>query len=153
MRKTTPTNRANDGTASRPAASRTPPIRWWRSMHADALRETETAAMCAALAKIELCGEPRWRPAMTGDVAAAIGMVMSMTPRHCGHLRFDLAATALAICAVNGSAAACLVMANVLRRMPGSGPAEARLATSWLTVAFRPVLDRNLGSLSDGETS
>lgn len=118
-------------------------------MHADALRGAEAAEMRAAMAKIELCGEPRWRAAVTGDAAAAIGIVMTMTPRHFGHLRFDLAATALAICAVNGSAAACLVMANLLRRIPDSGPTEAQLATSWLTMAFHPLVERK----AIGETS
>jgi hypothetical protein len=135
-----------------PATRFTLPLTWWRTMRAEAFDASTAAVMREALSTGAIIGEPCWRPAMTGDAAAAIGMV-SMTPRHCGHLKFDLAATALAICAVNGSAAACLVMANVLRRLPDSGPAEARLATSWLTVAFRPILDRKVDSLRIGEKS
>jgi hypothetical protein len=66
MKKTILTNAANDGTVSTPTL-RTPPIRWWRTMHADALREAETAEMRAALAKIELCGEvPGWKTPSSG---------------------------------------------------------------------------------------
>jgi hypothetical protein len=157
MKARTTTNNGRSLRAAKRARAFAPPVRcpltWWRTMRAEAHDDSTSALMREALSTIAIIGEPRWRQAMTGDAAAAIGLVMSMTPRHCGHLKFDLSATALAICAINGSAAACLVMANVLRKMPDSGPAEARLATSWLTVAFRPILDRKVDSVRIGEKS
>jgi hypothetical protein len=49
----------------------------------------------------------------------------------------DARMTLLVYAALNGSAAAALVLANLLRRMPLDGPDKNRLATSWLV--------RNLG--------
>jgi hypothetical protein len=54
--------------------------------------------------------------------------------------RFDLVMTALAVCAADGNAAACLVMSHILRKIPGAGKTEARIATSWLVRAFDKVL-------------
>jgi hypothetical protein len=65
-----------------------------------------------------------------------------LRPENFADARFDLAMTALAICAADGNAAACLVMSHILRKIPGAGKAEARIATSWLTHAFGEVLPR-----------
>ena len=56
--------------------------------------------------------------------------------------RYDLVMTALAVCAADGNAAAYLVMSHLLRKLPGAGKAEARVATSWLARAFDKVLSR-----------
>jgi hypothetical protein len=58
--------------------------------------------------------------------------------------KLDLAMTALVICDCEGSAAACVVLSNIIRRLPNSGEREARVATSWLMRAFRPFADRHL---------
>lgn len=100
--------------------------------------------MRIAASKVEIFGEARWRSAIEGDAACAIAIVLSMKPEDSSLHKFDLAMTALVIRACDGSAAACLVLAHVIRRLPGAGRREARLATSWLVRASRPLLDRGL---------
>ncbi len=50
--------------------------------------------------------------------------------------------TALVINACNGNATACVVLSNVIRRLPGAGKREARITISWLMRAFRPLANR-----------
>jgi hypothetical protein len=126
------------------AASRRSPILWWRSVRAENFHEMALRDMRLAIAKVELFGEPRWREAAAGDAAAAIGIVLSIRLGDSFRMKFDVAMTALVVCAAEGNAAACIVLSNVIRRLPGAGKREARLATSWLVRAFRPVLKRNL---------
>lgn len=96
--------------------------------------------MQAAIEKVAILGEPRWHAAVAGDAAAAIALAIEA--RHRGiHLhRFDLAMTALTLCALAGDAAACMVVSNILRRTGGASPSAARLANSWLVLAFRSDL-------------
>ena len=68
-------------------------------------------------------------------------------------MAYDLIATALAICAAEGNAAACLVMSHVLRKVPRAGRAEARIATSWLTYPLREVLSREVLSRQEKKTA
>jgi hypothetical protein len=99
-------------------------------------------AMQAAIEKVEMLGEPRWRDAVTGDAAAAVGMALLFNRQRTSAGRLNLVMTALLINACNGNATACVVLSNVIRRLPGAGKREARIATSWLMRAFRPVADR-----------
>jgi hypothetical protein len=57
--------------------------------------------------------------------------------------RFDDAMTAVAVIALEGDAAACLVTSYAIRRLPRAGRAEARLATSWLVRAFEGLRTRH----------
>lgn len=124
--------------------TRSSPIRWWRIVAAQNFHSPALRAMWTAASKVEIIDEVRWRSAIEGDAAGAIAIVLSMNPEDLSLHKFDLAMTALVICACDGSAAACLVLAHVIRRMPGAGRREARLATSWLVRASRPLLDRGL---------
>lgn len=136
-------HKSNTVVANRvPVATGTSPTRWWRSIAAPNFHLMALGAMQAAIEKVEMLGEPRWRGAVAGDAAAAIGMALEMHRRDAFRQKFDLIMTALVICACSGDAAACLVLSNVIRRLPGAGPREARLATSWLMRAFRPLADR-----------
>jgi hypothetical protein len=101
-------------------------------------------AMKAAVEKVEMLGEPRWRDAVTGDAAAAVGMAILFDRQKATPGKLDLAMTALVICACEGNATACVVLSNIIRRLPNSGGREARVATSWLIRAFRPFADRHL---------
>jgi hypothetical protein len=121
--------------------------RWWRFIRADLLGADALGEMKAAVAKVDLLGEPRWRDAATQDAAAAIGIVLDFAAEDFGLERFDVAMTALTVCAAEGDAAACMVVSNILRRVPGAGAAEARLATGWLVRCFRKAVVRADGSL------
>jgi hypothetical protein len=98
------------------------------------------------ITNVHLVGEPRWRSAVGGDAASAIGIVFGMRPEDSRHARCDLAMTALVICAAAGDSSACLVVAHVLRRLPAAGKTEARIATSWLLKAFGKIADRRRGA-------
>ena len=118
------------------------PVTWWRSIAAPNFHVMALGAMQAAIEKVEMLGEPRWRDAVAGDAAAAIGMALLFDRQKASSGKFDLVMTALVINACDGDATACVVLSNVIRRLPGAGKREARIATSWLMRAFRPVADR-----------
>lgn len=127
-------------------ASRRSSLLWWRCVRAENFHEMALRDMRLSIAKVELFSEPRWQKAVTGDAAAAIGIALSMRPEDSFHQKFDVAMTALVVCAAEGNAAACIVLSNIIRRLPGAGRREVCIAISWLVRAFRPVLEkRNLG--------
>ena len=128
-----------------------PVTQWWRLTPAIAFDAIALREMRAALSKIDMLGEPRWKDAATGDAAASIHIALGLSPEESAEARFDLAMTALAICAADGNAAAFLVMSHILRKIPGAGKAEARIATSWLTHAFCEVLSRRAGKTTGAE--
>jgi hypothetical protein len=148
--------------AERPAVStatkqhdllRRPATQWWRLTPATAFDAVALREMRASLSKIDMLGEPRWNDAATGDAPASIHISLSMSAEESAEARHDLAMTALAVCAADGNAAACLVMSRILRKIPGAGKAEARVATSWLARAFDNVLSRRAdaaGTETDG---
>jgi hypothetical protein len=121
---------------------RLPATQWWRLTPATAFDAIALREMRAALSKINMLGEPRWKDAATGDAAASIHIALSMRRKKSAEARYDLAMTALAVCAADGNAAACLVMSHILRKIPGAGNAESRIATSWLVHAFSEALSR-----------
>jgi hypothetical protein len=55
--------------------------------------------------------------------------------------------TALAIAGLGGSAAACLVMAKLVKQLPGSGEAQARIADSWAAFPGACAHERRLPKL------
>jgi hypothetical protein len=116
------------------------PIKWWRTLPADGFDSSRKSVLRATLSTIAILDEPTWRSAAGGSAAAAIGLALRLNPDRSTSTAYDLIVTALAICAAEGNAAACLVMSHILRRIPGAGKAEARLATSWLAQAFSKVL-------------
>jgi hypothetical protein len=108
------------------------PMRWWRHH----LAQDYDRHMRACLAKFELMGEARWFDAATGDAAAAIAIALKCRSLDCTGDEFDLAMTALTICALQGSAGASVVMSRMLRCLPADGSAKNRIANSWLMLAF-----------------
>jgi hypothetical protein len=125
-----------------PVAPGCSPTRWWRGIAAPNFHVMALGAMQAAIEKVEMLGEPRWRDAVAGDAAAAVGMALLFNRQKASPGKLDLAMTALVINACDGNATACVVLSNIIRRLPGAGEREARIATSWLMRAFRPVADR-----------
>lgn len=117
-------------------------LRWWRSTRADNVHALALSRMKAAVANVAMFAEPRWRDAASGDASAAIAVVLAMGVKNSHTLKFDICMTALVICACEGDAASCLVVAWVLRRLPRAKTREKRLATSWTVRAIRPLLAR-----------
>lgn len=127
-----------------PVAPGCSPTGWWRSIAAPNFHSMALGAMKAAVEKVEMLGEPSWRDAVAGDAAAAVGMAILFDRQKATPGKLDLAMTALVICACEGNATACVVLSNIIRRLPNAGNHEARVATSWLMQAFRPLADRHL---------
>jgi hypothetical protein len=121
---------------------RCPATQLWRLTPATAFDVMALHEMRATLSTIAILEEPTWRSAAGGNAAAAIGLALRLNPARSTSIAYDLIVTALAICAAEGNAAACLVMSHVLRKIPGAGKAEARIATSWLVHGFSGVLSR-----------
>lgn len=118
------------------------PLAWWRTLKAETFDATTAVAMREAISTIAIIDEPTWRAAANGDAAAATGLALRLQPDRATPLAFDLVMTAVAACAAEGDATACLVMSRVLRRRRGAGKKEARIATSWLVRTFAAALDR-----------
>jgi hypothetical protein len=138
--------------ARSPAGAPDAPTRWWKSMPSDLRDAASLEQMKAAAAEIPLPGGTRWRRAAAGEAPAAIGIVLEGDRRRMCGRKLDLAMTLLAICALEGNDAACVVLSHAIRRVRDAGPAEARIAMSWL--AFRKVLERgSVGnpSFEDGD--
>jgi hypothetical protein len=116
------------------------PLTWWRTMRAEQLDATAAIFLRKSIATIAIIDEPSWRTAAIGDVAAAVGLALRLDPARATPIALDLVMTALAACAADGDSTACLAMSFVLRRRPGAGESQARIATSWLVRSFAGVL-------------
>jgi hypothetical protein len=125
-----------------PATPFTLPLTWWRTMKAETFDAAMAVVMREAISTIAIIDEPTWRAAANGDAAAAAGLALRLHPDRATPLAFDLVMTAVAACAAEGNATACLVMSRVVPRRRGAGKKEARIATSWLVRTFASALDR-----------
>jgi hypothetical protein len=123
-----------------PVAPGCSPTRWWRSIAAPNFHSMALGAMKAAVEKVEMLGEPSWRDAVAGDAAAAVGTAILFDRQKAAPGKLDLAMTALVVCACEGDAASCLMIAYMLKRLPKAGRREKRLSTSWTVRAMRPFL-------------
>jgi hypothetical protein len=112
------------------------PTQWWRYHLAQDYDARTVRRLRGCLAKFEVAREARWFEAATGDAAAAIGMAFKYRPTDSHRMEFDLAMTALTVCAVRGSTASRIVMAKMLRWLPDGAAPEIRVADSWLMLAY-----------------
>jgi hypothetical protein len=119
------------------------PMYWWRSHLAQDFNERTVGRMRDYLAKVDLPAEERWSDAAAGDAAAAIAVAFKCRTLEPAGRDYDLAMTALAICAFRGNAAARVVIARHVRWLPDGGEAVVRIADSWL--AFRPAANCDRG--------
>lgn len=105
-------------------------------------------ALRQVIAGVAILGSPTWQAAANGNAVAAIHLAFQLSREQASPAAYDLVMTALVACAAEDDAAACLAVARMLRKSPGAGQAEARLATSWLVRSFLKTLrDRaNLGA-------
>lgn len=134
------TRRSTVVASNLPVAPACSPTGWWRSIAAPNFHSMALGAMKAAIENVEMLGEPSWRDAVAGDAAATVGMAILFDRQKAAQGKLDLAMTALAICACEGDAASCLVIAYMLKRLPKAGRREKRLSSSWTVRAMRPLL-------------
>ena len=115
------------------------PFRLWRMVPAEDFDQSRRFGVGAHIAKCAI-GDVEWRRAIAGDATCAIRIALRMEVPDEITYPVDATMTLLAYSALNGSAAAALVLRHLLRRMPIEGPLRDRLAKSWLV--------RNLGLAS-----
>ena len=119
-------------------------LSWWRTIRADSFNAATAMALRNAMANIAIMREPTWHEAAKGDAAAAVGLALRLHP-NTSPMIYDLVMTALAACAADDNAAACLAMTQVLRQSPGACRTEARLATSWLVRNLKKAAHKEAG--------
>ncbi|WP_426440426.1 hypothetical protein [Bradyrhizobium genosp. P] len=129
----------------RPTAWDHPPTRWWRLLPPSDFHEDALRAMRSVASQVEFFGEPRWHTAVAGDASSAIAIVLAMNPKGSFRQKFDLAMTVLAVCACEGSAAACVVVGNVIINLPRAGDKESDLGDAWALRASN-ILGRSVRS-------
>lgn len=128
--------RACEDRRRRQSSGPLPTLSWWRNMHAGRFNAATAKLLRETVAAVAILGEPAWGAAVAGDARAAIGLALRLNPKTTSPAAYDLIMTVLLACAAEGDAASCLAMSHALRRSPGAGRAEARIATSWLVRSF-----------------
>lgn len=118
----------------------TSPLAWWRTMPAYRLHDTERVVLHEALSKVAVLGRCEWVGAMRGDAAASIAVALEVLPIADVTLQVDLAFSALLLNALDGNAAAALMLSHVLRQMKLDHPFGKELAVSWLVSNLRGAL-------------
>jgi hypothetical protein len=107
---------SHDKTAARCTTS-VHPLFWWRSMDLGALHSSAASELSAALAGIEMFGEPRWRDARNGKPASAIGCLLDCLPTKDVTPQLDAAVSAVLLCALRGDVTAKWVLVQCQRSL------------------------------------
>jgi hypothetical protein len=110
----------------------TGPLAWWRTMPADLLGDAERLLLRDTIGKVGVLKGREWVLAMRGDAAASIAIALGALPISTVTLEVDLAMTSLMSTALGGSAAAALVLSQVLQRCSLDHPFGKELSVSWL---------------------
>lgn len=120
----------------------TVPLAWWRSLPSDAFRDAEHLALSATLERISvLHGDDKFAVALEGDAAAAIAVALSLMPIERITLQTDIAMSALLRCALDRSAAAALVLSQILGLTDLGHGLSIELAASWFAHGRRNAAD------------
>jgi hypothetical protein len=107
------------------------PLALWRTARANGFNDATASLLREALVNVYIIKEPAWPAAAKGDASAAIGLALRLWHEDAGPNTYDLVMTALAACAAEDRAGACLAMSYALRRWYGAGRAQDRIAASW----------------------
>jgi hypothetical protein len=129
------------------------PIEWWRSLPADHLGDAQQLMLRATLDKICVMNGREWLSAMHGDAAASIAIAVEMFPITEVTLEVDLAMTVLMFGALDGNAAAAVVLSQLLGRAPLDHPFAKELSVSWLVLNLRRALNASKLSNKAGADS
>jgi hypothetical protein len=120
------------------------PLSWWRTRRADEFKEADVFIARHFLTRSAIIGEPHWFLGAVGDAAVAIGVALR-TQRQCGEtlVSLDLAMTAVLCVALEGDAAATLLLSATLKRRSGIDPLCRALSDTWLTSRSRKRASRS----------
>ena len=115
------------------------PQELWRTIPAQAFDEVRRLEVACHVGMF-LTTIKEWKAAIAGDAAGAVRIAMNMSiPIDHFDYPTDARMTLLLHCALEGNAAAALVLAHLLRKMPLDSAHKNRLATSWLVRSFRAL--------------
>jgi hypothetical protein len=118
----------------------TSPLAWWRTMPADLLGDAEQLLLRDTIGKVGVLKGREWVSAMRGDAPASIAIALEALPISTVTLEVDLAMTLLMSSALGGSAAAALVLSQVLQRCALEHPFGKELSVSWLVFNLRRAM-------------
>lgn len=108
-----------------------PPLHWWRQLSADAFTSAHVAVLRRSISGITIMNEPRWRDAVRGDSAAAIGIALRTAKRRCAqNPALDLVMSAVLLVALADEPAARCVLTTMINRYSRE-KGTARRAASW----------------------
>ena len=110
-------------------------------MPADHLGDAQVSHLRATVAKISVMKDHQWLSALQGDAAASIAVVIGAMPIVQTTLEVDVAMSSLTLSALDGSAAAALVLSHVLRRAPLDHPFGREISVSWLALNLHRTLN------------
>jgi hypothetical protein len=114
------------------------PLEWWRRLPPDAFRDAERLVVIATLGQITvLHGHKDLAAALKGDPASAIGAALGLMPIEEVTLQVDITMTALMHIALDGNAAAALVMAQIIGLTDLGHELAGELAAAWLAFGER----------------
>jgi hypothetical protein len=116
------------------------PLAWWRTMPADLVGEAEHLLLRDVIGKIGVLKGREWISAMRGDAAASVEIALGILPISTVTLEVDLAMTVLTLVALDGNAAAALVLSQVLQGVSLDHPFAKELSVSWLGFNLRRVM-------------
>jgi len=115
----------------------TSPLSWWRTRPPGEFTRKDSAALRWALLGKQINDEASWRDAATGEVTAAIRVVVGrLKKREITHPEIDLALTAMLACAVDGDVTSGILISSALRRRSEVDPHCRSLSDLWLIADF-----------------
>jgi hypothetical protein len=112
----------------------------WRTMPADLLGDAERLLLLDTIGRVGVLKGREWVAAMWGDAAASIAIALGALPISTIRLEVDLALTSLMSSTLGGSAAAALVLSQVLQRCSLEHPFGEELSVSWLAFKLRRAM-------------
>ncbi len=114
-----------------------PPTHWWRTRSPYDFSMRDVGAIRRTLLRTDLVNECDWFRAVGGDAAAAIGIAIKGLKSHgMRNPVTDAVVSAVLCCAVEGDAAAKVVMISALRRRAKIDPICYGLRLRWLNAKF-----------------
>lgn len=116
------------------------PFSYWRRLGPEDFDRRRRAKLAGSISRLGSIF-PNWQAAMTGDVSAAIGIVLRLRPPFYISGRVDLAMSLLLNCAFENASAA-LVLSHALRRTQIARNRRMHLADSWLRYNTRQAAPR-----------
>jgi hypothetical protein len=112
------------------------PEHWWRTRPANSFDKSHSAKLRLSLCGLSDSDDPRWAMAVHGDAAAAIGIAVRVFWRgEPTGISCDAAMSSVLACALEGNAAAIVLLSAALQRRSQADESSGSLADSWLVAS------------------